>query len=73
MIVEEFIVVGLIGSEKLKTIRVFTGTSVAPFVGVTLIVGDTVSADPDVVKVPLKARSRGIPSWLLISLVMLRV
>ena len=72
-IVEVFMVVGLMGSEKLKTMRVFTGTSVALFAGVTLIVGEVVSADPDVVKLPLKVRSRGIPSRLLMSLVTFRV
>ena len=54
VIVEALIVTGLIGSEKANTMGVLIGTWIVPFAGLTAPVGDTVSADPPVVKELLK-------------------
>jgi hypothetical protein len=73
VMVDALIVVGFTGSENPNTMRLFTGMSEDPFEGLTVTVGETVSADPAVIKDPLKGKSSGIPSELLISLVIYRV
>lgn len=54
-------VFGLIGSEKVSTILVLNGTFVAPFTGVIVSVGETMSLPAPVVKEPVNGPSSGTP------------
>lgn len=54
-IVEELRLAGFIGSEKINTTFVFTGTSVALSTGTVVTVGETASRHPAVINEPMKA------------------